>query len=430
MSKAKLLIRGPALSASGYGEHCRFLIRSIRHDDRYELFIDNINWGTIGHEHQSSEDIDFIHETCLKTKRYLAAGNPTFDATIQVTIPNEFKRYANINIGVTAGIETDRVSPKWIEACEQMDKIITISEHSKNGLVNTVVEALDQQTGEKFDFRLTKPVSIVPYPVRMPEKIEGIDLNLSTSFNFLLMALMGERKNIPNTIKWFVEEFHDEEDVGLIVKTSMKSGSTIDKLYTNSSLKSLLKSYPDRKCKVYLLHGRLTESEKHSLYVDERVKALVSLAHGEGFGLPIFEAAYSGLPVVVPNWSGHVDFLTHEVEDKKGKKKQKGMFSKVEYITAPVQRTSVWEGVIEKDARWCFPKENSYKMKIREVYKNYELKKSIANKLKEKILIKYEQEKINKLFYNEVMEVLEPILSLEEETNKEIEDMFKSLTVG
>ena len=71
---------------------------------------------------------------------------------------------------------------------------------------------------------------------------------------------------------------------------------------------------------VYLLHGDLTDVEMNELYNHPRVKAHISLTHGEGFGLPIFEAAYSGLPVVAPAWSGHVDFLYAPVTNPKSKK--------------------------------------------------------------------------------------------------------------
>ena len=59
-------------------------------------------------------------------------------------------------------------------------------------------------------------------------------------------------------------------------------------------MKKLLNSdrLKDRKCKVYLLHGDMTEEEMNSLYQSNSVKAFINLAHGEGFGLPMFEAAY------------------------------------------------------------------------------------------------------------------------------------------
>ena len=79
-------------------------------------------------------------------------------------------------------------------------------------------------------------------------------------FNFLTVAQWGPRKNLENTIKWFLDEFKDK-DVGLILKTSIRSGCTYDREQMRQTLRNVLAKYPDRQCKVYLLHGRLSDNE-------------------------------------------------------------------------------------------------------------------------------------------------------------------------
>ena len=125
-----------------------------------------------------------------------------------------------------------------------------------------------------------------------------MELNLTTSFNFLAVAQFGPRKNLLNTIKWFVEEFRHEEDVGLVVKSNITKNCLMDRNTLKDQLTNFLRQQGERQCKVYLLHGDLDDTEMHSLYHNHQINAFVSFAHGEGFGLPIFEAAYSGLPVV------------------------------------------------------------------------------------------------------------------------------------
>jgi len=137
----------------------------------------------------------------------------------------------------------------------------------------------------------------------------------------------------------------------------------------------------NRKCRIYLVHGNLSEGEMRGLYTHPQIKAIVSATHGEGFGLPLFEAASHELPAVAPNWSGQVDFLYAPKKDKKGKIKNKSFFTKVDYTIAPIQQEAHWEGVLQPDSQWCFPKESSFRGALREVYKNYGTRKSMAKKL-------------------------------------------------
>ena len=108
----------------------------------------------------------------------------------------------------------------------------------------------------------------------------------------------------------------------------------------------------------------------------------MTATHGEGFGLPLFEAAYSGVPIVAPNWSGQCDFLNMPVKDKKsGKKKNKAMFANVAYDLQPIQKEAVWDGVLQADSMWCFPQQGSFKMRLREMRKDYGRFKKQATQL-------------------------------------------------
>ena len=116
------------------------------------------------------------------------------------------------------------------------------------------------------------------------------DFNPRYDFNFLCVSQMGPRKNLENTIKWFVEEFIDQE-VGLVLKQILRSNCIMDKEAVEGELKAILAAYPDRKCSVSLLHGDLSNKQMRALYTHDKVKAMVNISHGEGFGLPLFEAA-------------------------------------------------------------------------------------------------------------------------------------------
>ena len=396
----KILVRGPALSQSGYGEHTRFVIRSLREiEDKVEIFVIPVGWGNTGWIWEDDDERRWLDATIEKTITYARSENPQpFDVSIQVTIPNEWEKLAPVNIGVTAGIETTKVSPVWIEKAALMDKIVTISEHSKNVYEGTSYEAINNATGEKIsNYRTTTPMHIVHYPVK-DIKEKDIELALTTDFNFLAVAQWGPRKNVENTIRWFVEEFIDQE-VGLVVKLNLARNCYYDRELCESRVKDLLSRYPQRKCKVYLLHGYMTEGEMSALYLNDKIKAYVTLTHGEGFGLPIFESAYHGLPVVAPAWSGHVDFLYMPVKDKKGKTKNKKMFADVDYHIEQVPKEVVWDDVIIAESGWCSPEQGSYKMRLREVYKDYGRFKKLAKQLREWVEEKFEKNGQYMMFY-------------------------------
>ncbi len=398
-----ILLIGPVTRRAGYGEQARFALRSLRaHEGRFNILIKDIPWGKSGQVSEDNEEQRYIREAITKTQQHLQQQLPV-DITLQVTIPNEFKKIAPVNIGYTAGIETTRVSPQWIQQAELMDKIILVSNHSKDVYEKTSYEGTNNKTGEKVIIKTQVPMEVVNYPVRSLE-VDDLGLELKHDFNFLAIAQLGPRKNLANTIKWFVEEFHDDE-VGLVVKTNLRNCSTTDGQYCLQSMKSITKDFPDKKCSVYLVHGDLSLEQMNSLYTHPKMKGFVTLTHGEGYGLPIFEAAYHGLPVVAPAWSGQNDFLYAPVKSGKQKKaKLRPLFAKVDYTMARVPPQSVWAGVIQEDASWCYPTESGAKSAMRDVYSNHSNYVGMARKLKKHMLKNFTEEQMTAKFADAICE--------------------------
>ena len=359
--KKRVLLKGPVLTRSGYGEQTRFALRALRsREDLFDIHIQPLQWGKTSWITLQDDERNWIDETIEKTIAHIQSGG-TYDISVQVTIPNEWERIATTNIGYTAGIETSKVAPVWLQkGNESVDRIVVVSEHSKDVYLNTTANATNTQTGENIqEYRLNNPIEAVGYPTKQYDNLPELDLELSTDFNFLAIAQFGPRKNLPNTIGWFVEEFQNDENVGLIVKSNIAKNCLMDREKMLDDLKQFISTLPEHKCKIYLLHGDMTDEEMHALYKHDKVSAFVALPHGEGFGLPIFEAAYSGLPIVSVVWSGQVDFLTHEKETK---------CYNVAYDILPVQDSVVWENVLIKDSMWAYAREESAKQSMRQCY--------------------------------------------------------------
>tara|TARA_R110002020_G_scaffold193796_8_gene394339 strand:- start:27 stop:1301 length:1275 start_codon:yes stop_codon:yes gene_type:complete len=395
--KKKIIVKGPALSQTGYGEQTRFALRSLRsREDLFDIYLLNLEWGKSNHIIEATEEKGWIIQKLRQTAQYIQTGQAQFDVSLQVTIPNEFERMAPVNIGYTAGIETTKVAPVWLQKTnETMDKLIVISNHAKNVFENTVVEAQDEH-GNKFPYKLEKPIDVINYPTK-PEKVTALELDLPHDFNFLVTSQWGPRKNLENTVRWFVEENIDQE-VGLVVKANLMKNCVIDREHTQRRLEALLAPYTGRKCSVTLLHGYMSEEEMQALYRHEKIKAFINIAHGEGFGLPLFDAATAGLPIITIGWSGQCDFLFVPEKNKKGKIKNKGKFLKVDFDILPVQKEAYWEGVIQPDSQWAFAKEGSYKMALRKMRSEHHVYRGLAKELKKWVCEEFTSEKQNSKF--------------------------------
>jgi len=386
----RVLLEAPILTKSGYGEHARLVYAALSQNKKLDIFINPLKWGSCSWETGSDEV-----EACIKKFRsYEVHCNQTkqkqeYSLQVHVGIPNEFEKKAPFSVCVTAGIETDRVSANWLVKTQLgIDKLIVPSEHARFGFVNTGYEVINQANNTKTNLICSCPVDVIHYPVKAIDGPE-LDVDFETDFNFLQIAMIGPRKNMEQSIRCFVEEFRDNENVGLIIKTSLSKSSIIDRTNTKKQLESYIKTLGEKKCKVYLIHGNLTESEIHSLYTHPKVKAYFTTTHGEGYGLPVFEAAYSALPIVATDWSGHLDFLSG---NHKGKSKK--LFAKIDCDIKTVQPQAVWGDLIIKESRWAFPKDNSVKTQLANVYKNHGMYKGWAKSLQAQILENHKLEDI------------------------------------
>tara|TARA_Y100000592_G_C5380892_1_gene273342 strand:- start:55 stop:912 length:858 start_codon:yes stop_codon:yes gene_type:complete len=262
-------------------------------------------------------------------------------------------------------------------------------------------QLMDREQKVTHELNLKTPISYVGYNTRCTKPSDDFNLDLSTEFNFLSVSQMGPRKNTKNLIEWFIKEFHDDSDVGLVLKTHIMNCSFIDSIETKNHINAILESFPDRKCKIYLIHGEMTSEEMCSLYRHPKIKSYVTFTHGEGFGLPIFEAACNGLPVIAPNWSGHIDFL-YAKQKKKGKESVKPLFCKVPFQLKEVAKSAHFPGVIGEESRWCYVTELDAKQSMRKVNKNHAMYLSWAKKLQKELLLKFTKENQYRKFIDEL----------------------------
>jgi hypothetical protein len=185
-------------------------------------------------------------------------------------------------------------------------------------------------------------------------------------------------------IKTFAMAFKNEKvKPALVLKTSSAGFSIRDREAMVKKIRECLGS-DYGKVPVYLLHGDLTQSEMNGLYEHKKVKAMLNFTKGEGFGRPLLEFSLTGKPILVSNWSGHLDFL------KSGAILLEGELKEVHESAA--------DDFLLKESKWFNVNISKALVSIKDVYKNYDKYKTNSYQLGKQNKQNFGLEKMTKLF--------------------------------
>jgi glycosyltransferase involved in cell wall biosynthesis len=391
--KPTLVFQAPVATRSGYGDHARDLLHSLYKLDKFEIKVISTRWG--------NTPMDALNYDKPFHKWVVDSIIPKIDQKpdiyIQVTVPNEFQPLGHYNIGITAAIETTHCALDWVHGCNRMDLIIVPSEHSKKSLVDTIYNEADKQSGQLIrQHKIEKPVEILfegfdEMDFATDSVVHITELNsIKEDFAFLFVGhwlrgdLGEDRKNVGMMIKTFAMAFKNEKvKPALVLKTSSAGFSVMDRETTIKKIKETLgndyKSVP-----IYLLHGDLTPSEMNGLYEHRKIKAMLNFTKGEGFGRPLLEFSLTGKPVIVSNWSGHIDFLKQGAVLLEGELK-------------PVHESAADQFLL-KESQWFNVNISKALSTIKDVYKNYDKYKVESFQLGKQNKQNFGLEKMTKLF--------------------------------
>ena len=311
----------PIDTFSGYGARSRDFVKSLIQlkDKEWDIKILPQRWGETPWNYLSKKD--------PLRQRFINGLNQQPDIWIQITIPSEFQAMGkHYNIGVSAGIETDLYPGEFIEGNNRMNLNLDSSEHSKNVVLTSGFEKIDKNTNKPLgQLKNEKPIEVL---------FEGLDLdkyfkkpknsnilnNVKEDFCFLytghwLPGNFGEdRKNTALLIRTFLETFKGpgKKKPALVLKTNEVNYSLLDREKVIKNINRIKDQVEGNLPNIYLLHGEMTDEEMNQLNNDPKIKAFISFTKGEGYGRPLAEAAITGKPVIVSNWSGHTDFIRPE----------------------------------------------------------------------------------------------------------------------
>ena len=369
MEKSTFFISSPMDTYSGYGARSRDVIKSIIKSEKYDVKLLPQRWGNTPHGfvNDHEEEWGFLTNHIYNQPQI----NQQPDVWMQITVPNEFNPVGKYNIGMTAGMETTIVHHSWVEGMNRMDINFVSSEHSKKTFLDSIYTKNNEQNQPIGEIKVQKPIEVLfegaNLDVYKPVK-SNFDLSqMKESFAYLFVGhwmqgnLGEDRKNVGLLVKAFFELFKNKQNApALILKTAVTGASYMGRDQIIDKITQIKATMGDQRLpNVYLLHGEFSDVEMNEIYNHPKVKAMVSLTKGEGFGRPLLEFSLTKKPILATNWSGHIDFLNSEFT------------SLINGELKNVDDSAVVKDMILKESQWFTPNPGEIGHYLKDMFKNY-----------------------------------------------------------
>ena len=265
--------------------------------------------------------------------------------------PLFFKNSGKYKIG-HCEFEGEELPKSWVPYCNMMDELWVPTKWDREKLIKAGVN---------------KPIYIIQQgidPDYFHPKILPMRIEIPQTFKFICTAAWLPRKNLGNLMKVFAKTFSKNDDVCLIIKT-MNLG-LVESI--EEEIKKL--GIPDDSAYIYIKEEDWPASHLPSFYT--MGQCFVLPTHGEGWGLPIFEALACGIPVITTGYGAPNEVL----RDKENNNKPLPGVHLLDYTM--VHARTKYEYL--KDSNWAAPNLNQLSEKLLYVYENYQKEKCRALK--------------------------------------------------
>ena len=354
---------------SGYGARSRDLIKAIIETDKYDVKLLSQRWGNTPFGFcNDNPEWKYLYDLALPNNQI--PKQP--EIWMQITVPNEFQQVGKYNIGCTAGIESTICPAEWLEGINRMDLTFTSSEHSKKVFVESKFEVRNKETNAlEKNVKLEKPVEVLFEGAntdiyKVIDTPCSLDIQIKEKFAYLFVGHwmagdMGEdRKNVSLLVKAFYETFKNKTNApALILKTSQVGSSYIDREEILKKIKKIKQTVNSNNLpNIYLLHGDFSDEEMNEIYNHSKVKAMISLTKGEGYGRPLLEFSLIKKPLICSGWSGQIDFLNPQFTNLIG-----GRLEKV--------HPSTQNQFLIPESMWFSPEHSQIGFYLKDVFENY-----------------------------------------------------------
>lgn len=285
MRTSRLRVRyvSPALCPDGYGEFSRYILWSLSragHEVSLTTFL-----------HNRAEPAHQFGPKGLLAESLIGKSLPAPDINIINSTPTSFREFridGTINAGFTM-YEADRIEQGSVLACNAMDVIFVPSEMNRRTF---------EEHGVKVPIYVVNPaMSPAPEPTR--------SIADARPFTFYsVFEWCTPHKDPASLLKAYFTEFRFDEKVLLRIKTFERSAAGSIESFIHSLKRDLgLAKIPP----LELVMGSLSTSDMWRSY--GQADCYVSSHHGEGWGMPIWEAMASGLPTIATGYGANMEFM-------------------------------------------------------------------------------------------------------------------------
>ncbi len=240
--------------------------------------------------------------------------------------------------------ETSKLHPIWTDACNKVQEVWL---------------PCDWNMQVFKDSGVSVPLHKIPHAIDLPDLAAVPDFNLegigSEDYVFYSIFQWQERKNSYGLLAAYASAFSGVEDVVLVLKTYIRDHSA-DRTKVIQLIKEFrnfvnLPHYP----KMFVIVENLSNMSMLGLH--KRGDCFVLLQRSEGWGLPHFEAAACGNPVITPGYGGQREFLNQDNSYL------------LDYTLTPVGGMT-WSPYYRGDQYWCEPDVKGAIDNLRHVYEN------------------------------------------------------------
>lgn len=326
---------GPVFDGSGYAEAARNYVLSI-YKKGYPITLSPITFENTRPE--LGEDGNIL--------RSLINNKVKYDKVIVHSTPDLWPQFLaqdgdKYKIGYTVW-ETSKIHPIWTDACNRVDEVWLPCDWNMNVFKDSGVST---------------PLFKVPHAIDVPDLDKITDFNLQGIpqglFVFYSIFQWQERKNPYGLLTAYSAEFSGVDDVVLLLKTYRHDHASDKEFIKELILEHRKYMNLDHYPKLFLLVQNMSAEDMLALH--KRGDCFVLLQRSEGWGLPHFEAAACGNPIITPSYGGQTEFL-----------KEDNSYL-VDYSLCPVGGMT-WSHYYKGDQLWAEPDLEHAMKQMRRVY--------------------------------------------------------------